>query len=551
MTTSNKTTSNINPASVWEEYKSGTTYKNQINLYDNVEFNENFYLGKQWEGVNAPDIEKPVINICKQAVDYSVSNLVSDDIGINVDLPKELSQKLRDALEYIINHEITKVIEQTKFKSKSRMFMRNCAVDGDAFLHWRYDTDRNLRGKYKGEITVELLDNTNVIFGDPSTHDVESQPYIITVSKFPVEKVKRMVRGDQSEVHADSEDYNQQERDAVSVSAYATVLTRLWKENGTVWFSKTTAKSVIVPPTDTGRELYPIVNMSWKRVKNSYHGVALITEIRQNQIMINKYFMMANEWVKKVSFPKVMYDMTKVPNWSNSVEALGVNGIPKDAIAVATPTMELGQGVTSFFENLLQKSKEVMGMFDATLGNVRPENTSAIIALQKTASQPLELQRLDYYQVVEDSVRIIVDIMANSYGEREVAFRPKGEDEDKIMPFDFKDLKDASIGINVDVGASAYWSEITKVQTLDNLYHNQIIPDPITYLEQLPAGILPEKNAIIEAIKAQQQAMMDQMNAQPQPGQPPVSPNGPVSQPQYMGGSTSPVPATTQAKKVL
>lgn len=531
--------SNINtePLKIWEEYNNMVAYKNAIDLYDNVKYNQNFYLGMQWEGVNAPDIEKPVLNIVKQGVDYFVSMLVSDDIGFSVDLPKELQEETRKALEFIVTEELDKVIENTKFKSVSRTFIKNTALDGDAFLHWWYNTDKKNGSPFVGEIDVELLDNTNVGFGDPSNPDVEMQPYILIIQKLPTNTVKEMAKGSAEDITDDSEDYNQAEIDAKTVGKYTNVITKLWKQDGNVWFMKSTQKVVLVPPTNLKQNLYPIVKMSWKHRKNSYHGVSPITEIRQNQIIINKYYMMLNEFVKKLSFPKILYDMTKIKTWSNKVEALGVNGDPREAIAVSSPQVEMSQQIIQYIENLIEKTKSVLGIYDVALGNVNPQNTSAIIALQKTASQPLELQKMDYFQVVEDSVRIIIDLMASFYGSRPVTFQTELIDNGQLM-FNFEDLRQTSFNINVEVGASAYWSEITQIQTLDNMYRAGIIPDPITYLEQLPNGILPNKNEIITAIRNQQQAMMMQQQlAQPQSNTGGSLPQN-ISQPDFMGGSS-------------
>ena len=41
---------------VWNEYQRGMEYKVGLNLYDIVKQNENFFNGKQWEGVKAPDL---------------------------------------------------------------------------------------------------------------------------------------------------------------------------------------------------------------------------------------------------------------------------------------------------------------------------------------------------------------------------------------------------------------------------------------------------------------------------------------------------------------
>lgn len=54
-------TPNIAPAEIWAEYEQGKSYNqlSDVDLYNTVRQNENFYIGKQWEGVRAPDLDKP------------------------------------------------------------------------------------------------------------------------------------------------------------------------------------------------------------------------------------------------------------------------------------------------------------------------------------------------------------------------------------------------------------------------------------------------------------------------------------------------------------
>lgn len=504
------------PEEIWKEYQSGIDYKAQIDLYDNVDTNQLFYNGFQWEGVNAPDIEKPVINIQRQAVDYYVSMISTDDVSVTCSLPDGIEPMTKQAIEFITTEGIDEVFEKIKFKEKTRYFLKDASINGDAFFHFWYNTEKSKEGKYVGEIDIELIDNINVIFGNPAEFNVEPQPYILIVSKLPVDEVREMVQSeaDKNLILPDNVDYNQQEPEARSVKDYTTLLTKLWKENGSIFFMKSTEKVVITKPVDLKQKMYPVVKMSWKRVKNSYHGASPLTETRQNQIMINKYYMMLNEFVKKMSFPKILFDMTKIPSWSNKVEALGVNGDPREAIAVSSPTVEMSRQIIEYIENLIDKTKSTLGIYDVALGNVQPDNTSAIIALQKTASQPLELQKLDFFQVIEDSVRIIVDIMSSFYGVRDVPF--KTEQGDGVMPFNYADISFDDFGMSIEVGASAYWSEITQIQTLDNMYKAGIIPDAITYLEQLPNGIVKNRGDIIDAIRqrdAMQQQLQDEQMA--------------------------------------
>lgn len=71
------------PRGVWSEYQRGVEYNNSIDLYETVRVNRNFYLGRQWEGLNAPDLPKPVMNVMKRVVSYQTAMITSDDVGVS------------------------------------------------------------------------------------------------------------------------------------------------------------------------------------------------------------------------------------------------------------------------------------------------------------------------------------------------------------------------------------------------------------------------------------------------------------------------------------
>ena len=56
----------ITPQQIWQEYEKDKAFKISLNLYEKTKQQENFFLGRQWEGLNAPDLEKPVLNFIKR-----------------------------------------------------------------------------------------------------------------------------------------------------------------------------------------------------------------------------------------------------------------------------------------------------------------------------------------------------------------------------------------------------------------------------------------------------------------------------------------------------
>lgn len=41
----------LEPNEIWSEYQKGVTYLQKLNAYEDVKTNENFYIGKHWEGL--------------------------------------------------------------------------------------------------------------------------------------------------------------------------------------------------------------------------------------------------------------------------------------------------------------------------------------------------------------------------------------------------------------------------------------------------------------------------------------------------------------------
>ena len=62
------------PRQVLEEYERGVAFKSGLNLYETVRNNENFYVGKQWEGVQSNGLPTPVFNFIKRIVLFLVAS---------------------------------------------------------------------------------------------------------------------------------------------------------------------------------------------------------------------------------------------------------------------------------------------------------------------------------------------------------------------------------------------------------------------------------------------------------------------------------------------
>ncbi len=288
---------------------------------------------------------------------------------------------------------------------------------------------------------------------------------------------------------------------------------------------------------DLEYKLYPVSHMSWEKSRNSYHGKSPLAQVIPNQIFINKIFAMAMVYATNNAFPRTVYDTTKLGKLTNDVmQAYGVANLElAGKMMQSLQSPDFSSQVMQLIDSTVNYTKDTMGASDAALGNVRPENTSAIIAVQQATAVPLEIQRLAYYDWIEDIVREIIDVMANNYGKRTVKVTEQeaeglglvekvvdpmtgqvAEQLSTSLEVDFEGLKYVNYNLDVSIGQSTYWNETTQIQTMDNLFSKGIITDPVVYLEGIPDKYVPNKAKIIEDLKKaqQQQQELAQMQAQ-------------------------------------
>ena len=524
------------PVEVWQEYQDGLGFNSVIGLEETVKINNDFYNGRQWEGVNAPDLDKPVFNIIKPPVNYYVAQLVSDDVSANIEVeagagagyapPTGNILSPEEYLGKVMGQAVAETLEQTEAADKHRLLLKCEALDGDMALHSYFDTTVDTGQTAIGLIRTEIIHNTDIFFGDTSSSEVERQPYIIIRQRLPLLTVMEEARAngiDPTAIHADNEVMYEAEDTS---KQYTTVLTKYYKAKTegaagkkTVHYLRCTETCLLKKPTDLGYTLYPVAYSCWEKQKGSYHGISPVTAQINNQIMLNKMYALASLDRQNYSFPKVLYDGSRLTEgWNpNPGAAIETNGSPKDVLADFRPA-DMSAQVLQLIGDIEERTKSSMGVYDAALGNAKPDNTSAILAVQQAAATPLDLQRQDFHRFVECCVRIWLDMMSVDYGVRRVAvelMQADGSTASVPVDFDYADIGRFRWRLHIDIGAAARWSEILHVQMLDNLLRANII-DSEGYLEALPEGYLPGKGKLLQRLRDARQA---QMQAQMQPQQ--------------------------------
>lgn len=297
----------------------------------------------------------------------------------------------------------------------------------------------------------------------------------------------------------------------------------------TVHVTKATRSTVIYEDVDTGLSLYPIAWGNWERQKNQYHGRALVTGMLPNQISINKLFASAIRHVDLMAFSKTIYNADLISSWNNEIgQAIGVHGLQPgqsiQQVAYNLQPSDMSNQVFALIDKAMAYTKECLGTTDAQMGNVKPENTSALMVLNTNAEVPLENIRAGEYEWLEDCCKIILDMQGTLYGKRPVIMSKVFKDivtdaggvpvidpmtgqmktqevtYKVVENFNFNELKNVALSMKIDAGATTYFSEIAMTQTLDNLRRDGTL-DVIQYLERLPDKLVPKKKELIDELR--------------------------------------------------
>ena len=540
--------------SAWKLYDRALEFNQRIQLEDTVKANENFYIGKQWEGIEANGQPTIQLNFLKRVVGFTVSTVTTDNINVNASA-LAASENTDEMIEpvRIVNEEFVALTERNRIPAMLRVFTRDAAVDGDGCTYTYWDAEATNKGGRKGEIRTEIIDNTRVFFGNPNDRRVQTQPYIQIATREITRRVKLRAKQngmrDWERIQPDSE--AEGATDTVKAADdKTTVLRTFWRdeESGEIWCFESTKDSGVREPWNLNIKLYPITWLNWDYVKDCYHGQAMITGLIPNQISVNQLYSMTVIHGKRAAFPKVVYNKTLVSKWDNRVgSAIGIAGGDINNVAKIVEGAPLNPQISNLITQLVKETEESMGATSTAMGEGRADNTSAIIALQRAAATPTELTKQNLYESVEDLYRIYLEFMANYYGKRMVDMEPPEEmmqqaaalgvqlPEKMAMEFDFSILKDHPMTIKLDVGASSYYSEIASIQTLDNLLRDGHI-NVIQYLERIPDGYIPARRALIQEIKGQQAAQMAAQQ-QMQPEMTGGSPMAGIGTPDINGGS--------------
>jgi hypothetical protein len=543
----------------WRLYEAGKKYNNNLkpSYYDTTDANLAFFEGDQWRNLEAENMPKPVFNIIKRVGTFFVSSLTTSKTKLHFEplLNADNGESEELSPSDFANAMVSNLFEKMKMDFRIKDALFDGVKTGDYCAHFYFDTSKKPYGSQmgiEGEIEMELVDGSNVFFGNANNPRVESQPYIIISGRDMVENLRdeaKKHKTNQQDINAIQEDknYNEQsgdsgkievEADEYGKALYIIVYRKkkvkrpvldemgqpkldekgkpMTEEVTAITASKSVENAYIYKDIDTGLSHYPVAWGNWEKQKNQYHGRALCTGLLPNQIFINRMFAMVMYHLMMTAFPKAVYNADIIGSWDNEIgSAIGVSGYdPNTNIKNIAGYLEPGNMSNQIIQTIelaMQYTKETLGINDTSLGNIDPKNTSAIIAVQKSSAIPLENPKANLYEWIEDIGQILLDMMGTYYGVRPVVIETQGQKQ--VVEFDFNTFKDTWLNVRADVGEASYWSEIASLSTLDKLLEMERI-DFVDYLERVPDEYIPQKVELISKIKEQME-MAEQMANDP------------------------------------
>lgn len=534
----------VSPSQIFEEYRRGVQYKASLGekgLYRQNEINQRFYAGDQWHGA-ACGSERPLVrhNVIRRIGEYKMAAVSSQPIAVRFSAGgyadtadhREKVGKLRGALSrgegplLTPKEEIDVMLsalsgyfqttaERVGFDTLRERVMRNAYCNGTGVLYTYWDdsvptglfADDAHTTPLKGDIACEVLDIEQVYFGDPSVEDVQAQPYILIAQRRTVKELRRMAK--KFGRSADEIAAIRPDREGKPASGEpeelgkALLLTKFYKEidenDGVVLKAVQVCQGATVRGEwALGIRLYPLSVFRWQSRPDSAYGDSEVTWLIPNQIAINR-MLTASVWaVLSQGMPTLLVngDLIDGPVTNDPGQVIRVFGGAEDlrgAMHYVDPPA-FSSALTQAAGTLISETLTQSGANAAALGDINPDNTSAIAAVREATMMPLQLVRNRWYAFCEEVARLWAEFWVCSYGER--ALRVQDEWGEWYLAFDGDRYRDLVIRTRVDVGAADMWSESRSVNTLGMLLEKGVLT-PMQYLQRLPHGVVPNVEGLL------------------------------------------------------
>lgn len=522
----------------WELYEKSVEFMSNFDMYEDSNKNYRFYNGDQWYGLNVKGIEKVQLNFIKPIVDYKTT-VINQNLWAIVysseNYENEEFKPTADALCDLLNKRTDKIWERSKMDAKIRLETLDSAINDEGINYtWWNDKEK--------QIENEVINKTDIYYGDETSSDIQTQPYIIIRKRMPVvtareiakqmgvsdEKINLIVGdgdninniGDKSTIEKDDET--------------CTIITKMWREEDTIWYSKATRFVQLEKPKDSGLKKYPVAHFLWTEKKGSSRGEGVVRNLIPNQIEANKTLMRRSVVTKNTAYPQKIANLDYIDNPGEidtvgaTIEVHGTTNV-NEAFSTTMPSQMSGD-VEKLQNDLIEVTRTLENASDVASGaSGITEQTSgkAILAIQNASQQTLSTQQGGLKDFIEQIAVIWLDHIV-TYASDLIL---QDEQEDYVtgetiytnVKVPKSALKALRANVRIDVTPVSSYDQYAQELSLENLLKGGYFkPDMIDQLEMY-VDALPTRSAmpkeklkeIIEKVKAKQN-YINQLNAQTQ-----------------------------------
>ena len=512
----------IGETQVWQLFEKGRNFHRRRGIYADTDRNNNFYNGNQWEGAKLGDVEPVVKNFIKSIVKYKCSVIHDNLYAIvfsSLNFENQAFRKTAEKVCELLNGYASRVWEQDKLDFKGRRITKDAAINDEGIMFVDFDEE-------KMKPINEILDKTDVYYGNENDDDIQNQPYILIRKRMPQVNAQDFAReiGVPEDkliyIVGDNDTFEEAGSDAKEeVDDMVTIVYKMYKKKGTVHYSIATRWLDLVEETDLGIKLYPLAHFVWEEKKGSARGEGEVRYLIPNQIEVNRTEMRRVLTVKMQAYPTKVADVSKIVN-PDALDRVGVTiktqGATVDDVRKIVGTItpaQMSPDVVKLQEDLINMTRDLAGAGDTATGQVNPESASgrAILAVQQASQAPMTEQKESYKNFIEDLARIWLEyIIAYSKNgidlEEEVTDPNTGETTIRLVRVPKSALDQLQATVKIDVTPKSVYDRFAQEQTIENLmlqgfFSPQRIGELKIYHKILPDDAVAPKVLIGEAIE--------------------------------------------------
>lgn len=528
----------LEETNIWTLYEQGRNYCRMINMYSETDLCYRMYNDDQWNGVKLKNVEPVQLNFIKPILRYKTGVIHSNLYAINYSSQNFENQAYRKTAERIcemLNKKASRIWEKDNMDIKGRVVTKDAGINAQGIIYVTYDEEDG--------VTNEIIKKNDIYLGNENDSDIQRQPYILIKQRRPLIEIIDMARAEGvsedklNNIRADN-DTSEESGDAAKLEKdnMVTLVTKMYKKDGTVHFAKATRFVDIKEDTDSGLTYYPIAHFLWEEKEGSARGEGEVKHLIPNQIEVNKTIMRRVLVAKNTAYPQKVVAIDKVANPAaveqigGTVRVKGMNVDDVNKVLTHINPAQMSSDVEKLQTELIQTTRELAGAGEIATGQVNPEDASgrAILAVQQASQQPLTEQLVAYKSFVENLARIWLD-MITVYSpdgvklEEVVQDELTGEEMTQLVDVPQSALQELQATVKVDITPKGAFDKYAQELSLENLlkegyFSSQRLGELKIYVQTLDDDSTMPKQKLEEAIEFMEEEQMKiaQMNAQAQ-----------------------------------